>query len=169
LPSRGRIKIVGIGPGAIDDMTLRAVKAIRASEYVIGVTSYVEKIASLIDGKKIVQSGMGEEVLRAKRAIELAEAGHVVSIVSGGDPNVYGMGGLVLDMLSATDSTVDFEVIPGVTAATMVAAVLGAPLSNDFVSISLSDLFFTTRRVEGVLATCRAASSFCCRIAREFP
>jgi precorrin-3B C17-methyltransferase len=129
-------------------MTVRAVDAIRSSEYIVGVTSYVERIVSLLEEQKVVQGGMGEEVQRAKQAIELAEAGHVVSIISGGDPNVYGMGGLVLDMLAATNNAIDFEVIPGVPAANAVAAVLGAPLSSDYVSISLSDLLTPWGEIE---------------------
>ena len=148
MPSRGRIQIIGIGPGSIEDMTLRAVSAVGKSEYIVGVTSYVEQISSLLSHQQVVQSGMGEEVRRVKQAIELAEAGHVVSIISGGDPNVYGMGGLVLDMLAATDKSIDFEVVPGVTAANAVAAVLGAPLSGDYVSISLSDLLTPWEEIE---------------------
>jgi precorrin-3B C17-methyltransferase len=148
LPSPGRIQIIGIGPGSIEDMTVRAVNAVRTSEYIVGVKSYVEQIASLLDNQKVVQGDMGGEVQRAKQAIELAEAGHVVSIVSGGDPNVYGMGGLVLDMLATTKKSIDFEVVPGVTAANAVAAVLGAPLSNDYVSISLSDLLTPWKEIE---------------------
>lgn len=148
MPSRGRIQIIGIGPGSIEDMTLRAVSAVGKSEYIVGVTSYIEHISSLLSHQKVVQGGMGEEVRRVKQAIELAEAGHVVSIISGGDPNVYGMAGLVLDMLAATDKSIDFEVVPGVTAANAVAAVLGAPLSGDYVSISLSDLLTPWEEIE---------------------
>lgn len=148
MPSRGRIQIIGIGPGSIEDMTLRAVNAVGKSEYVVGVTSYIEQVSSLLSHQKVVQGGMGEEVRRVKQAIELAEAGHVVSIISGGDPNVYGMGGLVLDMLAATDKSIDFEVVPGVTAANAVAAVLGAPISGDYVSISLSDLLTPWEEIE---------------------
>jgi precorrin-3B C17-methyltransferase len=154
LPSRGRIQIIGIGPGSIEDMTVRAVNAIANSEYIVGVASYIEQVSSLLSHQKVVQSGMGGEVQRVKQAIELAEAGHVVSIISGGDPNVYGMGGLVLDMLAATNKSIDFEVVPGVTAANAAAAMLGAPLSGDYVSISLSDLLTPweeiERRVAGV-------------------
>jgi precorrin-3B C17-methyltransferase len=129
-------------------MTVRAVRAIRSSEYIVGVKSYVERIASLLEGQKVVQGGMGEEVLRAKQAIALAEAGHVVSVISGGDPNVYGMCGLVLDVLAATNHEIDFEVIPGVPAANAVASVLGAPLSTDYVNISLSDLLTPWEEIE---------------------
>ena len=129
-------------------MTTKAINAIRESEYIVGATSYVERIRFLLNDQKIVHGSMGGEVQRAKQAIELAEAGHVVSIISGGDPNVYGMGGLVLDILAATDNAIDFEVVPGVTAANAVAAVLGAPLSNDYVSISLSDLLTPWEEIE---------------------
>ena len=148
MPSRGKIQIIGIGPGPIEDMTVRAVNAVSASEYIVSAASYIKQITPLIDKQKVVQGGMGEEVQRAKQAIELAEAGHVVSIISGGDPNVYGMGGLLLDMLATTNKPINFEVIPGITAANAVAAVLGAPLSNDYVSISLSDLLTPWEEIE---------------------
>lgn len=148
MPSRGRIQIIGIGPGSIEDMTVRAMNAIGKSEYIVGVASYIEQVSSLLSHQKVVQGGMGGEVQRVKQAIKLAEAGHVVSIISGGDPNVYGMGGLVLDMLAATNKSIDFEVVPGVTAANAAAAVLGAPLSGDYVSISLSDLLTPWEDIE---------------------
>jgi len=129
-------------------MTVRAMNAIGKSEYIVGVASYIEQVSSLLSHQKVVQGGMGGEVQRVKQAIKLAEAGHVVSIISGGDPNVYGMGGLVLDMLAATNKSIDFEVVPGVTAANAAAAVLGAPLSGDYVSISLSDLLTPWEDIE---------------------
>ncbi len=140
MPSPGKLHIVGIGPGSLEDMTLRAIKAIADSQYVIGVGMYVDQIAPLLQDQKVSRGAMGEEVQRAKRAIELASQGQVVSLISGGDPNVYGMANLVLDILAASKETVDFEVIPGITAANAVAAVLGAPLSGDYAIISLSDL-----------------------------
>jgi len=129
-------------------MTVRAMNAVGKSEYIVGVASYIEQVSSLLSHQKVVQGGMGGEVQRVKQAIKLAEAGHVVSIISGGDPNVYGMGGLVLDMLAATNKSIDFEVVPGVTAANAAAAVLGAPLSGDYVSISLSDLLTPWEDIE---------------------
>ncbi len=140
MPSLGKLYIVGIGPGSLEDMTLRAVKAISDSEHVIGVGTYIDQIAPLLRDQKVSRGVMGEEVLRAQRAIELADQGHIVSLISGGDPNVYGMASLVLDILATREDIVKFEVIPGVTAANAVAAILGAPLSGDFAVISLSDL-----------------------------
>ncbi len=148
LPWPGKLQIVGIGPGSLDDMTLRAVKAIADSQYIIGVGTYVDQIAPLLQDQEVSRGVMGKEVRRAQRAIELAAQGFVVSLISGGDPNVYGMASLVLDMLATTKETVDFEVIPGVTAANAVAAVLGAPLSGDYAIISLSDLLTPWSAIE---------------------
>ncbi len=139
---------MGIGPGSLEDMTLRAVKAVTDSQYIIGVDTYVDQIAPLLQDQNVSRGVMGEEVQRAQRAIELAAQGHVVSLISGGDPNVYGMASLVLDMLSRMSETVEFEVIPGITAANAVAAVLGAPLSGDYAIISLSDLLIPWSAIE---------------------
>jgi len=98
---------------------------------------------------------MGEEVMRAHRAVELAED-NVVAIVSGGDPGVYGMAGIVLEVAAHAGSTIPIEVIPGVTAATAAASLLGSPLSGDFAVISLSDLLtpwgVIETRLRGVLS-----------------
>ncbi len=148
MPSLGKLWIVGIGPGSLEDMTLRAVKALTDSQYVIGVGTYIDQVAPLLQDQKVSRGVMGEEIQRARRAIELAAQGYVVSLISGGDPNVYGMAGLVLDMLATSGETVEFEVIPGVTAANAVAAVLGAPLSGDYAIISLSDLLVPWSAIE---------------------
>ncbi|MGZ4938867.1 MAG: precorrin-3B C(17)-methyltransferase [Halobacteriota archaeon] len=148
LPSLGKLSIVGIGPGSLEDMTLRAVKAISESEHVIGVGTYIDQIAPLLQDQKVSRGSMGEEVCRAERAIELAAQGYAVALISGGDPNVYGMASLVLDMLATRREAIDFEVIPGVTAANAVAALLGAPLSGDYAIISLSDLLTPWSAIE---------------------
>ncbi len=148
MPSLGKLWIVGIGPGSLEDMTLRAIKALTDSQYVIGVGTYIDQVAPLLQDQKVSRGVMGEEIQRARRAIELAAQGYVVSLISGGDPNVYGMAGLVLDMLATSGETVEFEVIPGVTAANAVAAVLGAPLSGDYATISLSDLLVPWSAIE---------------------
>lgn len=140
LQSPGRIQVVGIGPGSLEDITLRATSAIAQSDYVIGVSTYIDQISSLLRNQKVIKGVMGEEVQRVKKAIELASEGNNVSIVSGGDPNVFGMGSLVLELLAAQDGTIDVEIVPGVTAVNAVAAILGAPLSSDYAIISLSDL-----------------------------
>ena len=145
---RGKLFIVGIGPGSIDDMTVRAIDAIKKSEYVVGVDTYISQIAPLLKDQIVIESMMGGEVQRAKKAVTLAEERHIVSIISGGDPNVYGMGALVFEFIAASSCDFDIEVIPGVTAVNAVGAVLGAPLSSDYAVISLSDLLIPWSEIE---------------------
>jgi len=140
--------IVGIGPGLIDDMTVRAIDAIKRSEYVVGVDTYISQIAPLLKNQIIIASTMGGEVQRAKKAVTLVEENHIVSIISGGDPNVYGMSALVFELIAAANCDFDIEVIPGVTAVNAVGAVLGAPLSSDYAVISLSDLLIPWSDIE---------------------
>ncbi|MFX0162140.1 MAG: precorrin-3B C(17)-methyltransferase [Candidatus Hodarchaeota archaeon] len=139
MPSQGKLYVVGIGPGFLDYMTIKAKEVILGSEYIIGNELYLEQIKALLDGKKVISGGMGSEVEKAKKAAKLAE-NHVVSVISGGDANVYGMAGIVLEVAQKKGLNVEIEVVPGVTAATAVGSRLGAPIMGDFVVISLSDL-----------------------------
>lgn len=134
----GRLFIVGIGPGAVEDMTNRAIAFIKASDAIVGYKTYVNLLGGLTRGKKVYSSGMMHEIERAKFAIGLAKEGKRVSLISSGDSGIYGMAGIALELLK--DGEVGVEVIPGVTAASSAAALLGAPLMNDFAAISLSDL-----------------------------
>ncbi|CAG0990265.1 precorrin-3B C17-methyltransferase [Methanosarcinales archaeon] len=136
--SHGKLYIVGIGPGGNGHLTKKAESALLESEYIIGNGTYLDQIALIIKDQKIIRSGMGGEVERARKAVELGKS-HIVSIISGGDANVYGMAGLVLEVARKTEE-IEIEVIPGVTAITAAASLLGAPLVNDFAVISLSDL-----------------------------
>ena len=136
---QGNLAIVGLGPGKREYMTIRALKAIAAADYVLGHSSYLMPLEPLLAGKNVISSSMGKEVDRAKQAIELARS-HAVAIVSGGDAGVYGMAGIVLEVLEHAGVVVDVEVIPGVTAATAAASRAGSPLSGDFATVSLSDL-----------------------------
>lgn len=131
--------MVGIGPGSPEMLTIAAEKAIKTADIVIGNDFYIDQILHLIQDQEVVKSRMGREVDRAEQAIRLAADKHVV-MVSGGDPGVYGMAGLILEMAERTAPDCIVEVIPGVTAASAGAARLGAPLTNDFAVISLSDL-----------------------------
>lgn len=131
----GKLYVVGIGPGGLDYMTLKAVKAIEESEVIVGYTKYIEFINPLIKDKAVVSTGMRGEVERCKQALELAKD-KVVSIVSTGDAGIYGMAGLILEMREDED----VEVIPGVTASSAAASIVGAPLMHDNCNISLSDL-----------------------------
>jgi len=135
----GRLYIVGTGPGDAGQLTARAVEAIREAEVLIGNGMYLDLLGSLAEGKRVERSSMGREVERAERAVALAEK-QVVAIVSGGDPGVYGMASLVLELVDHRQLDVTVEVVPGITAAQAAAARLGSPLSGDYVTLSLSDL-----------------------------
>ncbi|KCZ71788.1 precorrin-3B C17-methyltransferase [Candidatus Methanoperedens nitroreducens] len=135
---QGKLYIVGIGPGSIEHLTKKAKDALLESEYVIGNGTYLDQIADVIKNAKIIRSGMGGEVERARRAVFLSRD-HVVSIISGGDANVYGMAGIVFEV-AEKESDIEIEVIPGVTALSAAASLLGAPVVSDFAAVSLSDL-----------------------------
>ncbi|MCD4703449.1 MAG: precorrin-3B C(17)-methyltransferase [Methanosarcinaceae archaeon] len=137
--NKGKLYIIGIGPGSVEQMTVKARDVVLESDYIVGNGTYLDQIESLLGEQEIIRSTMGKEVDRAKKAVELA-ADKTVSMVSGGDANVYGMAGLVLEVAEHQDLDVDIEVLPGVTAITAGASVLGAPIVNDFAVISLSDL-----------------------------
>ena len=149
----GNIIIVGIGPGNLLDMTERARAAIAESEVIVGYHTYIELIDPLIKGKEVIGTGMRQEVERCKAAVDAALNKSVV-VVSSGDAGVYGMAGLVLELiLNLPESQRPaFEVISGVSAVNAAASVLGAPLMHDFAVISLSDLltpwYLITKRVE---------------------
>ena len=144
--SRGKLYIVGIGPGAVEHLTKKARDALLGSEYVIGNGTYLDQIAEVIKNSKTIRSGMGGEVERARKAVLLSRD-HVVSIISGGDANVYGMAGLVLEVAEKAGG-IKIEVIPGVTALSAAASLLGAPLVNDFAVVSLSDLLTPAKMIE---------------------
>lgn len=118
-------------------MTYHARRVLDNAEVIAGYHIYLELLGDLIAGKEIIASGMTREVERCTLAVERARAGRRVAVVSSGDPGVYGMAGLVLQL---TGDDLPVEVVPGVTAATAAAAALGAPLGHDFTVISLSDL-----------------------------
>lgn len=131
------IRIIGIGPTR-KDITLRALEAIKNSDIIIGYKKYIDSIEDLIEGKEIIKRGMGDEVDRVEMAIEKSFEGKDVAIVSSGDPGIYGMAN-VFFQIESKYSNIEYEIIPGLTAANYGAAFLGAPL-HDFATISLSDL-----------------------------
>ncbi|MCK4937999.1 MAG: precorrin-3B C(17)-methyltransferase [Methanosarcinales archaeon] len=135
----GKLYVVGIGPGSPGHLTLRAVEVLEGADVIIGNGTYLDQIDHLLTGQQVIRSSMGKEVDRASKAIELARD-RKVAMVSGGDSNVYGMAGLVLEVAQHSDLKVDIEVVPGVTALSAVASLLGAPVVSDFAVISLSDL-----------------------------
>jgi len=138
---KGRLYLVGIGTGAPEEMTPAARRALREATHVVGYTRYLDLVRPLLGGKEVFATGMTREVERAEKALELARAGHRVALVSGGDPGIYGLAGLVFELMQARGfgAELEVEVIPGLTALNACAARLGAPLMHDFAVISLSD------------------------------
>ena len=132
--------VIGIGPGNEEDMTFHAMRALKASQVVVGYKTYIGLIKSHIQGKEILVNGMRGEVERCRKAIELAKTGKDVAIVSSGDPGVYAMAGLVLEIIANEHLDIEIEIIPGITSANAASASLGAPLMHDHAYISLSDL-----------------------------
>lgn len=132
--------IIGIGPGRRSLMTQRAIEAIDQADIVVGYTTYVKLVEDLIGDKEVLSTGMRGEVERCKKAIDLAKEGKSVALISSGDAGVYGMAGLIFEILDKEGLDLDLEIVPGVTASSGGAALLGAPLMNDFATISLSDL-----------------------------
>lgn len=134
-----KIMVVGIGPGAYEDMTLRAIETLNNSDIIIGYQVYVELIEEHFKGKEFLTTPMKREAERCKIAFEKAMEGKKVSMISSGDSGIYGMAGLIHEV-GKDYPDIEVEVIPGITAASSGAAVLGAPLIHDFALISLSDL-----------------------------
>jgi len=140
----GSLLAVGLGPGQPEGMTERARGTLMDAEHIVGYTTYVELLPDEVteSAEELYDTPMCGEVSRTEEAIDRALAGNDVAIIGSGDPNVYALAGLALEILEskgATASMVDFEVVPGVPAAQSCGARLGAPLVNDTVSISLSD------------------------------
>jgi cobalt-precorrin 5A hydrolase/precorrin-3B C17-methyltransferase len=135
---RGRLAIVGIGPGARDLLTPRAAAELRRARIVVGLDQYLNQVADLLrPGTVLRSSGLGQEQERAAAAVADAAAGHAVALIGSGDAGIYAMGSPALE---SADATIDVVGVPGVTAALAAAATLGAPLGHDHAMISLSDL-----------------------------
>ena len=132
------IYVIGLGPGDAKNMTQRALEALESSEIIIGYDTYVDLVKKQFAHKQLIESPMKDEVARCKRALALAKEGKDVALVSSGDAGIYGMAGVLLEVCEGSD--IQVEIIPGMTAATSGAAVLGAPLVHDFAVTSLSDL-----------------------------
>lgn len=160
-PNIPTIYIVGTGPGSIEHITPYAKNAIRRSDVIVGYDTYLDIIRDLLRDKEIISTGMTEEIQRCQKAIEIAMTGKKVAVISGGDPGIYAMAGLVFEVLKEviskqhgvfrkenpetgacclpTTACYKIEVIPGISALNACAAKLGAPLMHDFACISLSD------------------------------
>lgn len=150
------ISIVGIGPGGYDDMTIRAVNAIKNADVVTGYRLYVELVQELVGDKETFCTEMRGEVERCQKAAEYAISGKNVALISSGDAGVYGMAGLMLKILE-DHPEIETEIIPGVSACQSGGAVLGAPLVHDFAVISLSDLLTPWSLIEKRLEAAASA------------
>ena len=137
-PGRGRLAVVGLGPGARDLLTPRAKAELRRASVLVGLDQYVDQIRDLLrPGTRILESGLGAEEERARTAVEEARKGQAVALIGSGDAGVYAMAS---PALAEASDDIDVVGVPGVTAALAAGAILGAPLGHDHVSISLSDL-----------------------------
>ena len=136
----GTLYVVGTGPGSAEHMTVAAISALKNSDVIIGYKTYLELIPEFLEGKEVISSEMMKEVDRCRTALDLAEQGKTTALVSGGDPGIYAMAGLVFEMAQKSENKCKIEVLPGLAAVNSCAARLGAPLMHDFAAVSLSDL-----------------------------
>ena len=105
--NKGELYLIGFGPGSHDHLTFRAKKVIEQANVVVGYRTYIDLVADLLEGKEIIATGMTEEIDRAKSAVERAKKGDRVALVSSGDVGIYGMAGLVFEILSDMKWTPD--------------------------------------------------------------
>ena len=156
-----KLYVVGIGPGEYEQMTVRAINALKGSDTIIGYTVYVDLVKEHFPGKEFMTTPMKKEVDRCVMAFQEAMKGKTVSMICSGDAGVYGMSGLMYEV-GKDYPQVELEIIPGVTAATGGAAVLGAPLIHDFCLISLSDLLTPWENIESRLLHASEADFVIC-------
>lgn len=141
-----KLYVVGIGPGAAEQMTVRALRVLESCDVIAGYGVYVDLVKPILKDKEYLVTPMKKEAERCRMAIECAMTGKSVAMISSGDAGVYGMAGLIYEL--AQGKELEIEVIPGVTAALSGGAVLGAPMTHDFAVISLSDLLTPWEKIE---------------------
>lgn len=156
-----KIYVVGIGAGSADGMTFEARNVLEKADVIVGYTVYAEVVKKLFPEKEYFVSAMKQEAERCRKAVEMAADGRNVAVVCSGDAGVYGMAGLMYEVGVNYPET-ELEIIPGVTAATGGAAVLGAPLIHDFCLISLSDLLTPWEKIEARLLAAAQADFVVC-------
>ncbi len=141
-----KLYVVGIGPGAAEQMTVKALRALESCDVIAGYGVYVDLVKPMLPEKEYLVTPMRKETDRCRMAIDCALSGKTVAMISSGDAGVYGMAGLIYEL--AEGKPLDIQIIPGVTAALSGGAVLGAPLTHDFAVISLSDLLTPWEKIE---------------------
>lgn len=160
--ARGELSVVGIGPGDAGTLTADARTAIERARHLVGYRRYLDLVAGLVRGRQTVHPhALGEERARAAKAIDLAAAGGRVALVCSGDPGIYAMASLVMEMLDETSDPaarrIAVQVLPGVSALQAAAARAGAPIGHDFCAVSLSDLLTPREAIEERLAAAARA------------
>ena len=155
------IYVVGIGPGGLDEITPRALEIIKSCDVIVGYHKYIDLLRDVIAGKSIISSGMTYERGRCELSLKIAQDFKKnIALISSGDAGVYGMAGLMLEV--AAGSGEEIIIIPGITAANSCAALLGAPLMNDYATISLSDLMTTWETIKKrLVAACKGDFVIC--------
>lgn len=153
-----KLRVVGIGPGDYEEMTIKAVNALSASDVIVGYHVYVDLVRDHFPDKDFFTTPMKREADRCRKALEMAREGRDVAMICSGDAGIYGMAGLIYE-LKGEDDAVEVEVIGGLTAATSGGCRLGAPLTHDFAVISLSDLLTPWELIERRL-DCAARGNF---------
>lgn len=153
--------MVGIGPGEYESMTIRAERVLKDCDVIVGYTVYVKLIEEYFPGKEFLTTPMRQEKERCELAFSEAMKGKNVAMICSGDAGVYGMAGLILE-IGVKYPQVPVEIVPGITAASSGAALLGAPLMHDFAVISLSDLLTPWETIERRLRAAAAADFSVC-------
>lgn len=136
----GKLYVVGFGPGGYEHMTQKCIDVIEKADVVAGYTTYVEMLKEFFPDKNYMVTPMKQEIRRCEMAVEEAMKDQTVAMVSSGDSGIYGMAGIIYQVAEEKHANIEIETVPGVTAASAAASVLGAPLMHDFSIISLSDL-----------------------------
>ena len=156
------IYVIGIGPGSRNLRTEEAIAVIEDAEVIVGYKTYINLITEFIGDKEVVQNGMRKKIKKNREAIEIAKTGKKVAVISSGDAGIYGMAGLILELLTKEETDIKVKVVPGVTASIGAAAVLGAPIMHDFCHISLSDLLTPWEVIEKRLRLAAEADFVIC-------
>lgn len=139
----GTLYVIGIGPGGIEHMSVKAMETIKNCEIIVGYNKYIDMIKELLEDKEVFSTGMMKEKERCEEALKLSKDKNV-ALVSTGDSGIYGMAGLILELKK--DENV--EIIPGITASSAAGSILGAPLMHDNCNISLSDLMTSYDKIK---------------------
>ncbi|MDO5788745.1 MAG: precorrin-3B C(17)-methyltransferase [Fusobacterium sp.] len=136
--NKGKIYVVGIGPGNMEDISIRAYNILKNVDIIAGYITYVDLVKDEFSEKEFYVSGMKKEIDRCEKVLELAKEGKKVALISSGDAGIYGMAGIMIEV--ALGSGIEVEIIPGITSSVAGASLVGAPLMHDQAIISLSDL-----------------------------